>query len=359
MAELPELGFYSLAGGAKDPRALVRECADAEKLGLGSTFLSERFNYKEAATASGAIGAVTAELGIATAATNINTRHPIVTAAHATTMHKLTQGRYTMGFGRGIVPQMRALGLPCATTQDLRDFAQLMRRLFRGERVTDCSTTFGTYPSLQLDPSFDEAIPLALMAFGPKSLELAGQVFDAVILHTFFSEDTLARISREVRTAAEKVGRDPNSVRIWSVLATVGDHLPYEARLMKTVGRLATYLQLYGDLLVDTNRWDRHALEKFRADEIVSSFGGWIDQNATVAQLEHIEKLLPSEWLAAAADGTAKQCAEQVAAQFDSGADSVILHGASPDELAPVIAAYREQREPSKFSELPRNPGNH
>jgi hypothetical protein len=28
--------------------------------------------------------------------------------------------------------------------------------------------------------------------------------------------------------------------------------------------------------------------------------------------------------------------------EFDYGADAVILHGATPDELEPIVAAYRE-----------------
>ena len=55
-------------------------------------------------------------------------------------------------------------------------------------------------------------------------------------------------------------GRDPASVRIWSCYATIGDHLPETLRLKKTVGRLATYLQGYGDLLVETNGWDPEVL---------------------------------------------------------------------------------------------------
>jgi alkanesulfonate monooxygenase SsuD/methylene tetrahydromethanopterin reductase-like flavin-dependent oxidoreductase (luciferase family) len=50
----PELGFYTLAGGAQNPRDLVTECRRAEELGLGAVFISERFNVKEAVTLSGA-----------------------------------------------------------------------------------------------------------------------------------------------------------------------------------------------------------------------------------------------------------------------------------------------------------------
>ena len=44
--------------------------------------------------------------------------------------------------------------------------------------------------------------------------------------------------------------------------------------------------------------------------------------------------------------------------QFDLGADGVILHGATPAELAPVVAAYRERRPGGRFDGLAREPGS-
>ena len=96
-----------------------------------------------------------------------------------------------------------------------------------------------------------------------------------------------------VKDAAEKAGRDPDSVRVWSCFATVGDHLPEELRLKKTVARLATYLQGYGDLMVTTNGWDPAVLQRFREDSVVTSIPGGIDHKATPEQIEHIATLIP------------------------------------------------------------------
>ncbi|HTN78413.1 MAG TPA: TIGR03857 family LLM class F420-dependent oxidoreductase [Acidimicrobiales bacterium] len=334
-----KLGFYTLAGAPRSPRDLIREVHDGESLGLDTVFISERFNIKEAATLSGAVGAVSTSIHIATGATNINTRHPIVTASYATTMHRLTGGRFTLGLGRGIDPMMRAFGLRASTTAELEDFAGLMRRLWHGETVIGHDGPAGRWPFLRLDPDFDEDIPLGLMAFGPQSLALGGRAFDQVVLHTFFTDDTLVRCVGGVKDAAEAAGRDPDTVEVWSVLATVGDHLPEDVRLKKTVGRLATYLQAYGDLMVKTNDWDPAVLARFRADSFVAGFRGALDATATTEQLEHVATLIPGEWLAPSATGSPEQCAAAVRGQFDHGADGVILHGASPAELAPVLGA--------------------
>ncbi len=336
----PELGFYTLAGGAQNPRDLVDECRRAEELGLGAVFISERFNVKEAVTLSGAAAVASTYLQIITGATNHNTRHPIVTASYATTMHRLTGGRFVLGIGRGIAPLFDAYGIERITTAQMEEFSDVMRRLWHGDTIIGHDGAIGSYPVLRLDPTFDEDIPLGLVAFGPNSLALGGRAFDHVILHTFFTDETLQRCVHTVKDAAERAGRDPDSVTVWSCFATVGDHLPEAVRLKKTVGRLATYLQAYGDLMVETNRWNPGALAAFRADELVANFRGAIDVSATTDQLEHIATLIPDEWLAPSATGSPVQCARAVHGQFDLGADAVILHGASPDELAPVVDAY-------------------
>ncbi len=355
--QLTELAFYTLAGHSGTPRDLVTEVADAEALGLGTAFISERFNTKEAAALSGAAGAVSTRLGVATAATNHNTRHPVVTATFAMTMHRLTEGRFALGLGRGFDMLFDIMGLPRVTMAQLTDVVTLLRRLWHGEVVLGHDGPAGRYPMLCLDQSFDEDIPVIMTAIGERTLEFAGGLVDGVVLHTFFTDEALANSVAAVRRGAELAGRDPASVRIWSVLATIGDHLDEELRLKKLVGRLATYLQGYGDVLVTANGWDPAVLARFRADEFVSSFGGAFDAVGTIADLERVATLLPEEWLAAAATGSAQQCAAAVAAQFDLGADGVVLHGATPAELDPVVQAYREQRPEGRFDHLPANPG--
>jgi len=338
----PELGFYTLAGAPDSPRDLIEEVRDAESLGLGAAFISERFNIKEAATLSGAAGAVSENIRIVTGATNHNTRHPIVTASYASTMHFLTGGRFTLGIGRGIAPMQDAYGMGRITTAQMEDFALLMRRLWHGETVVGHDGPNGSWPVLRLDPDFDADIPLGLVAFGPRSLELGGRVFDDVILHTFFTDETLTRCVETVKTAAEQAGRDPDSVRVWSCFATIGDHIDEPLRLKKSVGRLATYLQAYGDLMVETNRWDPTVLDSFRSDPMVAGFRGAIDDKATTSDLEHIATLIPDEWLAPSASGSPEQCATAVRGQLALGADAVILHGATPTQLAPIVDTYAQ-----------------
>lgn len=353
--EFPELACYGLAGHSSSPADLIPEVRLAERLGLGSVFLSERFNLKDAAVLAGAAAAASTTIGIATAATNHNTRHPLVTATMATTLHRMTGGRYALGLGRGFNLLFDVMGLPRVTGAQMEDAVGIYRRLWHGEAFGHDGPA-GSYPFLSQDSSFDEDIPVLMMAIGDRSLELAGRVADGVVLHTFLGDATLARSVARIRDAASAVGRDPSDVRVWAVLAVVEESIPEELALRKLVGRLATYLQGYGEVLVRANGWDLADLQRFRDDPLVQSYAGAFDAVGTTEQLGYLrDEVLPAEWLAASATGSAEACARRVLDQLDAGADSVVLHGATPTELAPVLDAYRSLRP--DLPTLPANPG--
>jgi probable F420-dependent oxidoreductase len=320
---------------------MFQELRDAEDMGLGTAFISERFNIKEAGALTGAAIGATSNINIVTAATNHTTRHPIVSASWASTLHLMSEGRFSLGLGRGIDAMFNAYGMPLATTDSMEQFALLMRRLWKGETVLNYADLTGTYPVLRLDPAFDLDIPLSITAFGPQTLQMAGRAYDNVILHTFFTDETTQRAVQMVKKSAEQAGRDPSTVRVWSCLATIGDHIDPALRLKKTVGRLATYLQAYGDLMVRTNNWDPEVLKRFRADEFVKTFPGALDAKGTTEDLERVAPLIPEEWLAPSATGTPEQCVAAIRNQFALGCDGVIMHGATPTELAPIVAAYK------------------
>ena len=357
--EFPELACYGLAGHSASPRDLLGEVALAERLGLGSVFLSERFNVKDAAVMAGAAAASSSRIGIATAATNHNTRHPLVTATMATTMHRLSGGRYALGLGRGFDVLFDLMGIKRVTGAQLEDAIGILRTLWSGGSVAGHEGPAGSFPYLSQDSSFDEHIPVLMMAIGDKTLELAGRVADGVVLHPFMSDETVRRSVEVVRNAAADAGRDPGSIRVWSVLGTVTDEVPEELRLRKLVGRLATYLQGYGEVLVRTNGWDLADLERFRTDDLVVGYPGAFDAVGTVDDLTHLrDHVLPAEWLAASATGSAADCAARTTDQLDAGADSVVLHGATPTELEPVLDAWRGIRPADRdLDDLPANPG--
>ena len=164
-----------------------------------------------------------------------------------------------------------------------------MRRLWHGETIFGHDGPAGRYPVLRLDPTFDEDIELGLVAFGPNSLALGGTGLrrrgPAHLLHRRDAAALRRHGEARRRTGRSRSRQRSRSGRASQRSATT---CPRPLRLKKTVGRLATYLQGYGDLMVETNHWDPAVLARFRADEVVAGFRSAIDADATTEQLEHI-----------------------------------------------------------------------
>lgn len=355
--QLNELGYYAVTRHPADVRVVLPEARAAEELGLGSCHIGERFTVKDPAVLSGAVAGCSPNLGIAPS-TNHHTRHPTVTATVGSTMHALTEGRFAMAFGRGMAGYWPAIGLPVVTAARLRDFFGILRRLWAGEMILDHDGPAGKWPMLRHASGLGEGPPIGLVAVGPKTMELAGEIADFVVLHTFFSDQATEASVAAVRRGAERAGRDPDSIRIWACLATVCDSLSPDDQLRRGVGRLATYLQAYPDVLVSANGWDQRVWDRIRQTELFTdaAAAGPIDASASFETLQQIAELIPADWLAAAAAGSAPDCARTVVRQFDLGVHSVIMHGASPQELTPVVAAYRVQR-PTLRRTVAANPG--
>lgn len=351
----PELGFYTLPGHTQTPADMIDEVQLAEKMGMGSAWISERFDVKEASALAGAACAATQSLFIGTAATNINLRHPMVTASMATTLHRLSHQRFALGVSRGVGIRADLMGLKKVTNAQLIEFSELMRKLWLGEGVGH-DGKLGQFPYLSMAKWLDDAIAMPFVGFGPKSIALAAQYYDGVILHTFMSDEAVAASVKIVRDSAEQAGRDPESVRVWTVLATACDP-DEEDYLRKIVARMATYMQAqgYGELLAKVNDWDQAVIDAFRKDSVVASMLGGIDSVASLEQLQHIRGLIPEHWLPAAA-GSPQQCAERFNDQFRAGADGVIIHASTPSEFTPIIETYKTVRDNEKFSQRSNQP---
>jgi 5,10-methylenetetrahydromethanopterin reductase len=355
-SEFPELGFYGLPGHTRSPRDVLRQVQDAEALGIGNVMISERSDYKEIASICGACAAVTERIFIGTSGTNLNTRHPLITASMGSTLSRLSEGRFALGLAKGVALRWKALGLPVPTFEREAEFVTLMRRLWRGERV-DHDGALGRFAGLSLAPYVNEDIPVLYVGFGPKSVEHAGRVYDGAHLHTFMSDAALANSVAAFRAGEAAAGREVGRGKLWSVFATACD-VSEEKYLKYIVARLATYLQIpgYGEALVAVNGWDPEVLKRFRTHDAVTSVGGLIDSVATTAQMAEVAKIIPEEWRPAAV-GDAKTCARRWLDQIEAGADGIIIHASTPEEFEPVLREYALIRPAERFEGRSNRPG--
>lgn len=354
----PELGYYTLPGRVADPRPMFGELEAGERAGLGSVWISERHDVKEAAVLSGAAAARTSEMAVAVGVTNPNTRHVMVTAAFGATMSALSDGRFALGFGRGFDLRFDMWGAPRVTMAMLEDTAGLLRRLWAGEKVFGHDGAAGRFGYLTTDMVVAAPPPLVLAALGPKTQTMGGRAFDAVLLHSHWTDQAVADCVARVRRGAEQVGRDPNAVQVWSCLVTAAD-LPESVELRHVVRRMTTYLQIpgYGELIVKANGWDPAVLDRLRAHPVLD--GRIADATEfTDDELRTLRDVYPESWLRDGnAAGSVAHCAQRIVDQFDAGAAGVVLHASSPDQMRALLDAYAAVRPAARFAGRSPVPG--
>jgi alkanesulfonate monooxygenase SsuD/methylene tetrahydromethanopterin reductase-like flavin-dependent oxidoreductase (luciferase family) len=117
----------------------------------------------------------TQQMRFGTCVTNPATRDPTVTASTLATLNLLSGGRMDLGIGRGDSAQ-RVLNRKPTTVAALREATVLIKELASGR----AAQIEGNEVRLPWAQPYE--VPAWVAAYGPKVLNLAGQVADGVIL---------------------------------------------------------------------------------------------------------------------------------------------------------------------------------
>jgi 5,10-methylenetetrahydromethanopterin reductase len=362
----PELGFYALPGHAKDPKRLFDEIAVADQLGLGSAWISERFSTKHVAVISGAAAARTSRMGIAAGLmANMPLRHPLVTAGYASTMMKLTDNRFALGVGRGVDYLAQAAGVPKSTFKIMEDYISILRRLWRGE-VVDYSGPLGTFSGLVLGVELEVMPPIIMAACGDKTCYWAGRWCDGVIYDSLWSAEAVRNSTRLVRRGAADAGRDPSSVKVWTILMTACN-VSEESMLNTIIRRMNTYLlapKSIFDAKCIANGWDidtaDRAREELRRLDGPPRPGLHKDEHTTqdLNDLRCMQQFYPAQWIdEGTAIGSPQKCAEKIVERFAAGADGILFHAGHPANLQSLLHLWPDHRPQGLFDSRSVNPG--
>lgn len=360
----PEFGCYVLPGHISDSKDAITEITDAERLGLGSVWISERFSGKNADVLCGATAMLSRSMGIAAGLIqNMPLRHPLVTAGFAATMAKLSNDRFALGVGRGTHALADATGTPRLNFQLMEDYISILRQLWDGDTV-NYTGALGRFENLRLGVELPTRPPIIMAAMGAKTLEWAGRFCDGVLLNSLWTPEAVEESVRRIRRGAEAAGRDPASVRIWSILVTACD-VSEDAMLRYVIRRMNTYLLFppMFDAICDANGWSRsdatalrEKLAQFDRDKKAGTMG---DENTTsdLDDLRRMAEFYPREWIEkGTAVGNGEDGARAALARIDAGADGILFHGSAPSELSGVLAAWRRLR-PAGLPNYEVNPG--
>jgi probable F420-dependent oxidoreductase len=152
-----------------------------------------------------AILAETRRIMVGPFVTNPATRDWTVTASVFATLNEMYGNRTICGIGRGDSAVRVTNGRP-TTMAELREAIHVIRELGNSRAVEYHGAT------LRFPWSTGSELDVWVAAYGPRALELTGQVGDGFILQ-LADVDIAAWMIRTVREAAERAGRDPMSVR--------------------------------------------------------------------------------------------------------------------------------------------------
>jgi 5,10-methylenetetrahydromethanopterin reductase len=245
---------------------------------------------------------------LGTAVTNPVTRHPAITAVAAATVDEISEGRMILGIGAGDRPLL-ALGLRPARLASLRAAIRAVRELWSGADVTIDAEGFSLREAhLRFASRAD--IPIFVSASGPKTLELAGEVADGVILLVGLFPEALAWAIEHVDRGAAKAGRERPHVAVFAYGAIDDD----ASKALGSARSIAAWFPQTAPVICELAGVDPELVERVRE----RYEGGEFQEAADAA------KLLPDDFVRMVAlGGDARHARERIEAVAAAGADSV------------------------------------
>ena len=187
--------------------------------------------------------ALATRMRVGTAIANVYTRGPATLAVSAAGLAELAPGRFCLGIGAGSQPIVETWngGRFERPATRVREMAQILRRALAGERVVFRGETLAV-DGFRLTRPPAEPVPIHIAALRPGMLRVAGEVGDGAIIN-WLAADDVPRSVQVVREAAQKAGRDPDSVEITARLLINVDP-PSPASDLAVRRQVAAYLNV-------------------------------------------------------------------------------------------------------------------
>jgi 5,10-methylenetetrahydromethanopterin reductase len=346
-----DMSITLLAGRVVSSAPGVQQAVDAERLGFGRVWMPERYTNKEVGVLLGAMGARTERIGLGAGPMSIGSRLPIVTAAIGATMQSVFGSRCTLGLGRGAAPHWyQGHGFGQVGYQEIVDLARMMKSLWAGE-VVNYNGPAGRFEGLSMaDPLDGPAPKITFFHMGGKkaSQVAADPVFDHIGLVNMTRPEVTRQSVDWSRAAAERIGRDPDSLYVISSVTTAPD-LDEQQTMIEVAVRVLVYLSfdILGDALVRLNQWEESKVREIRNLPVLSrTTAGTLDQTLTRTELVEAARIIPERWCRdAAAMGPVADCVRHLERYREAGASEINLYGSTPAENAGLIQAWRERSE--------------
>ncbi|MBI2867996.1 MAG: LLM class flavin-dependent oxidoreductase [Chloroflexi bacterium] len=143
--------------------------------------------------------------------TNPLLREPSVIAAALATVDGISNGRAVLAVSTGD-SALFGIGLRPASLEQLKEYVLAVRGLLRkGEARYQGRQHHIFWSSLFRRRD----IPIYIVAEGPKTLRLAGQIADGVVIGSGLLTEVVADAKEAIHQGAREAGRDPESLDLW------------------------------------------------------------------------------------------------------------------------------------------------
>ena len=205
------------------PRSVASAVADArlaEEVGFSMVGVADSQSvFREMYATMALCAHATRRVRIGSSVTNAITRHPAVAASGIATVDEIAPGRAFFGIGSGDSAILNLAERP-STLAEMRAYIETVRALHtRGETTWRGRVVRLTWAK--------RAIPIYLSAEGPRTLGLAGEIADGVIVNVGLEPALVKDAVAHVHAGARRAGRDPSSIDLWTMVrANVTDDVP-------------------------------------------------------------------------------------------------------------------------------------
>lgn len=280
MAERMRVGAV-VEGYGLPPQRVLDAAEHAENIGMDAIWLSQLPNQTDVGTLVTGLAMATTRVTVGSAVVPMYTRPPVVMAQSALTADELSGGRTILGLGLGYraVGDWMVGGKLAPAIAGTREYLTIVNSLIRSGEVSFDGRWYSGHA--MYSGKRREDLPVYLGAFGPKMIELAGEVADGVILW-MCSVDYIVRYAMPaLRRGWQRRGGRPPTFRVAAILNAAVTPEPDRdrelyGRLIASDLRVSTYRTLF-----QTSGFTQAVATGRPDDEIIDALGAFgVDQLA-------------------------------------------------------------------------------
>jgi 5,10-methylenetetrahydromethanopterin reductase len=216
--------------GDKAPGDYAVLGALAERLGFDMVSVYADLGYQSALPALLEIASATSRIALGPAALNPYLLHPVEIAGQIAALDAASNGRAYLGLARGAWLDSLGIADDRPITR-LREAAAVVAHLLAG-REEGFTGALYRLPTGRLVnyPVTRPAVPLLIGTWGPKTLELAGEIADEVKIGGSTNPDLVPEIRRHLAVGERRAGRPEGTVGICFGAVTYVDEDAAHAR---------------------------------------------------------------------------------------------------------------------------------